>query len=113
MEAVHRPWGFYRVISESPQHKVKEIAVHPNQRLSLQKHQHRAEHWVVVAGKALVQVGVAEQVLQPSEHVFIPAGVVHRLSNTTEEPLMLVEVQTGHYLGEDDIVRLADDYQRT
>lgn len=113
IERTERPWGWYETVSEDAgRNKVKRIRVHPGQKLSLQKHHQRAEHWVVVMGHATVTVG--ERVLQlvPGQHVDIALGEVHRLANTTAEPVEIIEVQMGSYLGEDDIVRLQDDYGR-
>lgn len=108
-----RPWGSYEVLDEAPGFKVKRIEVRPGQRLSLQSHEHRAEHWVVAGGRAVVTVGDQEISLLPGEHVHIPQGARHRLANQDEEALLLIEVQTGTYLGEDDIVRYEDDYSRS
>lgn len=110
---VHRPWGWYEGIDEGERFLVKRIMVRPGERLSLQKHAHRAEHWVVVQGVALVTVGDERRTLSANESVYIPAGSVHRLENPGEDPLHLIEVQSGDYLGEDDIVRLEDAYART
>ena len=109
---VHRPWGLYTVLEESPQYKIKRITVKPGAALSLQKHQHRSEHWVVISGTAAVTNGEQVTRLQKDESVYIPAGNVHRLSNPADVDLILIEVQTGAYLGEDDIVRLEDQYRR-
>lgn len=107
-----RPWGWYETIFETTGHKIKRIGVHPGQRLSLQKHHQRAEHWVVVVGQGRVTVDEREFDLRPGQHADIPLGAVHRLTNTGTGPLEIVEVQFGDYLGEDDIVRLQDDYGR-
>lgn len=107
-----RPWGWYETVSEAPGHKVKRICVHPGQQISLQKHLQRAEHWVVVLGAAQVTVGAQALVLQPGQHIDIAVGEVHRLANLTLAPVQIIEVQFGRYLGEDDIVRLQDDYGR-
>ena len=109
---VYRPWGYYDSIDEAPGFKVKRIVVNPGQQLSLQLHHHRAEHWVVTQGVGVVQIGDAIKTLQTNQSVFIPMGVKHRLSNKTNKPLCIVEVQTGNYLGEDDIVRFDDIYGR-
>lgn len=109
---VYRPWGYYDSIDEAPGFKVKRIVVNPGQQLSLQLHHHRAEHWVVTQGEGVVQIGDAIKTLQTNQSVFIPMGVKHRLSNKTNNPLCIVEVQTGNYLGEDDIVRFDDIYGR-
>ena len=112
IERSERPWGWYETISEAPGNKVKRIAVMPGQKLSLQKHHQRAEHWVVVRGLARVTVGTQERDLSPGAHVDIAVGEVHRLSNPGAETVEIIEVQFGSYLGEDDIVRLQDDYGR-
>ena len=113
IERTHRPWGWYETVSEVPGNKIKRISVAPGQRLSLQKHHQRAEHWVVVMGQVEVTVGEKVLILGPGQHVDIAVGEVHRLTNRTTGPVEIVEVQFGHYLGEDDIVRLGDDYGRT
>ncbi len=109
---VYRPWGHYQTITRGERFQVKRITVEPGQQLSLQKHHHRAEHWVVVRGTALVTRDGEETMLQENESTFIPLGVVHRLANPGKMPLELIEVQSGSYLGEDDIVRLEDDFGR-
>ena len=107
-----RPWGTYEVLDEGPTFKVKRIEVLPNKRLSYQKHSQRAEHWVVIEGTAQVTLdGVEHQVLA-GEAIDIPKGSAHRVANETSEALVFIEVQRGSYLGEDDIVRLQDDYGR-
>lgn len=110
--AVHRPWGTYATLKEENGYKIKRIMVKPGESLSLQYHHQRAEHWVVVQGIALVQVGNRELRTEPGQHRYIPAKEKHRLSNIGTEDLIVVEVQCGGYLGEDDIVRLADTYGR-
>ena len=112
IERTERPWGWYETVSEAPGNKVKRIRVHPGQQLSLQKHHQRAEHWVVVLGTAQIIVGERVLELAAGQHVNIALGEVHRLTNKTELPVEIVEVQFGNYLGEDDIVRLQDDYGR-
>ena len=109
---VHRPWGWYDSIDEDQGFKVKRIMVKPGASLSLQKHARRAEHWVVVRGEAQVQIGEKTFALQANQSTYIPKGEVHRLSNLGSEPLEIIEVQSGDYLGEDDIVRLEDVYGR-
>jgi mannose-1-phosphate guanylyltransferase / mannose-6-phosphate isomerase len=109
---VQRPWGWYRVTDAGTQFQVKRIAVNPGGRLSLQKHKYRAEHWVVVSGEATVTIDQNVTTVRPNEHVYIPLGAVHRLENFGCDPVELVEVQSGTYLGEDDIVRLEDVYNR-
>lgn len=112
VERTQRPWGWYETISEVPGNKVKRIRVLPGQQISLQKHLRRAEHWVVVLGAAQVTVGEQVQTLEVGAYVDIAVGQVHRLANLTQEPVEIIEVQFGDYLGEDDIVRLGDDYGR-
>ncbi|PCJ61720.1 MAG: mannose-1-phosphate guanylyltransferase/mannose-6-phosphate isomerase [Rhodospirillaceae bacterium] len=109
---VHRPWGSYQRIDSGERFQVKRITVGAGKKLSLQKHRHRAEHWVVVNGTALVTRGGESFLLRENESTYIPAGTVHRLENATDEPLHLIEVQSGSYLGEDDIVRIDDIYGR-
>ena len=110
---VHRPWGSYDSIDAGPRFQVKRIVVNPGGMLSLQKHRHRAEHWVVVKGTAEVTIGEDKRAVHENESIFIPIGTVHRLANQGKIPLELIEVQTGSYLGEDDIVRLDDIYKRS
>ncbi|AWK90169.1 mannose-1-phosphate guanylyltransferase/mannose-6-phosphate isomerase [Azospirillum thermophilum] len=110
---VHRPWGFYQSLHSGDRFQVKRLTVAPGARLSLQKHYHRAEHWVVVNGTALVTRGDEQILLQENESVYIPLGTAHRLENPGKVPLNLIEVQSGSYLGEDDIVRLEDHYGRS
>jgi mannose-1-phosphate guanylyltransferase len=111
-QTVYRPWGTYSVLEENNNYKIKRVIVMPGKRLSLQKHLHRSEHWTVVSGNALIQIGQNEMLLNLKESTYIPAGEIHRLSNIGEVELILIEVQVGDYLGEDDIVRFKDDYQR-
>lgn len=108
----HRPWGTYTVLDEGNGYKVKRIQVNPGAKLSLQLHHHRAEHWVVVSGTAKATNGDRDLLLAAGESTFIPIGTRHRLENPGTGPLELIEVQSGDYLGEDDIVRLQDDYGR-
>lgn len=117
VEHTDRPWGWYEAIDEAPGLKVKRISVHPGKQLSLQKHAQRAEHWVVVRGTAVIILGqpdgsLKEFTLQIGQHCDIAIGQVHRLANRTSEPVEIVEVELGAYLGEDDIVRLQDDFGR-
>ncbi|BFM49642.1 mannose-1-phosphate guanylyltransferase/mannose-6-phosphate isomerase [Marinomonas sp. THO17] len=109
---VHRPWGTYETVDLGDRHQVKRIMVKPGEKLSVQMHHHRAEHWVVVSGTAKVQNGDQEILLTENESTYIPVGVVHALENPGKIPLELVEVQSGSYLGEDDIVRFSDRYGR-
>ena len=110
---VHRPWGYYDSIDAGERFQVKRIVVEPGGMLSLQKHHHRAEHWVVVRGTAEVTIGTEVKAVHENESIYIPIGAVHRLANRGKIPLELIEVQTGSYLGEDDIVRIEDAYQRS
>ena len=110
---VHRPWGYYESIDMGERFQVKRIVVSPGGMLSLQKHRHRAEHWVVVRGTAEVTIGETVKAVHENESIYIPIGSVHRLANQGKIPLELIEVQTGSYLGEDDIVRIEDVYKRT
>lgn len=110
--SVSRPWGTYTTLKEEGGYKVKRITVRPGQSLSLQYHHHRAEHWTVVRGHGVVQIGDVEYPTGPGEYRYIPLKELHRLTNTGEEELVLIEVQVGDYLGEDDIVRLQDNYGR-
>ncbi len=109
---IYRPWGYYQGIDLGSRYQVKRIVVKPNAKLSLQKHFHRAEHWVVVRGTAEIAVGSEVRTVHENESAYIPIGSVHRLANPGKIPLELIEVQVGSYLGEDDIVRLGDEYGR-
>lgn len=110
--AVHRPWGYYQSVHSGDRFQVKRITVNPGAKLSLQMHYHRAEHWIVVNGTALVTRNDETVLLRENESVFVPLGCTHRLENPGKVPLNLIEVQSGPYLGEDDIVRIEDVYQR-
>ena len=110
---VHRPWGYYESIDAGERFQVKRIVVRQDGTLSLQKHRHRAEHWVVVRGTAEVTIGDEVRIVHENESIYIPIGSVHRLANHGKIPLELIEVETGSYLGEDDIVRLDDIYKRS
>lgn len=110
--AVHRPWGYYHSIHSGERFQVKRITVNPGAKLSLQMHYHRAEHWIVVNGTALVTRDNETTLLHENESIFVPLGCTHRLENPGKMPLNLIEVQSGSYLGEDDIVRIEDVYQR-
>jgi mannose-6-phosphate isomerase len=112
IEAEERPWGVFEVLAEGEGYKVKRIRVKPRQRLSLQAHRHRDEHWVVVSGEALLTCGDQNLKRISNESAFIPAGTIHRIANPGDSDLVLIEVQYGPYLGEDDIRRFEDDYQR-
>jgi mannose-1-phosphate guanylyltransferase/mannose-6-phosphate isomerase len=109
---IYRPWGYYQGVDTGARYQVKRIVVKPNAKLSLQKHFHRAEHWVVVRGTAEVTVGDDTHIVHENESTYIPIGSIHRLANPGKIPLELIEVQVGSYLGEDDIVRLNDAYGR-
>ena len=110
---VHRPWGTYTVLEERANFKIKRIVVNPGAKLSMQMHQHRSEHWVVVSGTAKITNGEQEIILQENESTYIPKTNRHRLENPAAEPLSIIEVQCGDYVGEDDIVRFEDVYGRT
>lgn len=107
-----RPWGWFEVLFEEPGLKVKRIMVRPGKRLSLQSHEQRAENWVIVQGKARFTLDDRQLALEPQQSVFIPRRSRHRIENPGTEELVFVEVQTGSYLGEDDIVRYQDDFNR-
>ncbi|WP_041726133.1 mannose-1-phosphate guanylyltransferase/mannose-6-phosphate isomerase [Desulfurispirillum indicum] len=109
----HRPWGTFTVLEEARGYKIKKIEVKPGKRLSLQKHFHRNEHWIVVSGTATVTVGDEVRLVRPNESTYIKMGEIHRLSNEGRIPVVLIEAQVGEYIGEDDIVRLDDDFERT
>ena len=109
---VYRPWGSFLSIEDGSTWQIKKIDVNPGASLSLQMHFHRSEHWVVVNGTAKVEVGNIEKIIGPNESVYIPLGAKHRLSNPTKLPLTLIEIQSGSYLGEDDIKRFEDKYGR-
>ena len=109
---VYKPWGYYDSIDTGYNFQVKRILVNPGAKLSLQKHLHRAEHWVVVSGVAKITCGKKIYNLEKNQSTYIPKGEIHRLENIESYPLEIIEVQTGNYLGEDDIIRLKDDYQR-
>ena len=111
-ETEHRPWGFYEVLSDEEDHKVKRITVEPGKRLSLQRHKQRREHWFVVHGESVVTVGDKETKAVSGQAIDIPQGLLHRIANTGKERLVYIEVQLGSYFGEDDIERVEDDYGR-
>ena len=113
IERDERPWGMYEVLAEGDGYKVKRIEVRPGHRLSLQMHQSRSEHWVIVTGEALATVGEREIHLRANEEVIIPQRTKHRIANPASTPLVFIEVQCGSYLGEDDITRFEDDYNRS
>jgi mannose-6-phosphate isomerase-like protein (cupin superfamily) len=112
-EYSERPWGNYTVLDDdAPDHKVKRLVVHPGKRLSYQKHAQRAEHWFIVAGTAQVTLDGALIELSPGQAIDIPMGAAHRIANAGKDDVVLIEVQHGSYFGEDDIVRLEDDFGR-
>ena len=113
MEHEKRPWGEYTVLKSGEGFKVKSIIVNPSQKLSLQLHHKRAEHWVIVRGEALMTLDSKEIHLKKNESIYIPKKTKHRIENRTTAPLEFIEVQTGDYLGEDDIERFDDIYGRT
>ena len=108
----HRPWGHFETLALSDRFQVKRIVVKPGAALSLQSHMHRSEHWIVVEGTARVSIDGAAQLVSENESVYIPLGAVHRMENPGKVPMVLIEVQTGAYLGEDDIIRYEDLYKR-
>lgn len=108
----HRPWGTYTVLEDTPGYKIKRITVKPGKQLSLQKHFHRSEHWIVVSGTATVTIGDQTQIVRPNESTYIKMGEIHRLANEGKIPVVLIEAQVGEYTGEDDIVRIEDEYNR-
>jgi len=108
----HRPWGTYTILEDSLGYKIKRIEVKPGKRLSIQKHFHRNEHWIVVSGTATVTVGEETRLIRPNESTYIKMGELHRLSNDGKIPVVLIEAQVGEYTGEDDIVRISDDFNR-
>ena len=109
---IYRPWGHYQSIENGDRWQIKKIVVNPNEALSLQMHHHRSEHWIIVNGTAKVEINEKEKLLEENQSVYIPLASKHRLSNPGKVPLVLIEVQSGSYLGEDDIVRFKDDYGR-
>lgn len=112
MDSDQRPWGAWYVLDEGPGYKVKRIEVTPGQRLSYQTHEHRSEHWIVVSGTATCVVSDVTRVVPTGGSIDISIGEPHRITNLHEDDLVLIEVQLGAYLGEDDIIRLEDDYGR-
>ncbi len=107
-----RPWGHYETLTRGPRYQIKRIVVEPGAKLSLQSHHHRSEHWTVVEGSAFVTVDENRTLLTENESVYIPLGALHRLENPGKLPMVLIEVQSGCYLEEDDIVRYEDIYDR-
>jgi len=112
MEIGHRPWGYYEVIKEADNFKLKRINVNPNMRLSLQSHNLRTEHWICLSGQGLAQINDQFVTLKPNVTIFVDLKDKHRLINDGTQPLVIIEIQTGTYFGEDDIVRYEDDFGR-
>ena len=112
LEVDHRPWGYYQVILDEPDLKLKKIIVYPGKRLSLQRHQRRSEHWYIIQGQATVTLDSRNIHLESGHSVDIVQGSLHRIMNSGRENLTFIEVQTGNYFGEDDIERVEDDYGR-
>ena len=112
MKKENRPWGFYIILSEEADHKVKKICIHPKKRLSLQRHQHRSEHWYILEGEALVTLNEKKIPLKKGESLDIPLKGIHRIENQGSSDLTFIEIQKGSYFGEDDIERFEDDYGR-
>jgi mannose-1-phosphate guanylyltransferase/mannose-6-phosphate isomerase len=108
----YRPWGNYTVLEQGTRYKIKRVVVNPGEKLSLQMHSHRSEHWVVVKGTAKVTIGVEEIFIHENESAYVPKSTLHRLENSGKIPLEIIEVQNGQYLEEDDIERFEDDYGR-
>lgn len=113
MEQEHRPWGFYRILADEDDHKIKRIVVHAGGRMSLQRHRLRDEHWYVISGEGQVVLGEGVIHLKRGQCIDIRRNELHRIENTGAVDLVLIEIQTGDYFGEDDIERVADDYGRT
>jgi mannose-6-phosphate isomerase-like protein (cupin superfamily) len=109
----HRPWGFYEILSDKPDHKVKRITLYPGQRLSYQRHFRRSEHWYVISGKAVVTKNNKDINLISGQAIDLPVRTWHRIRNPGVDNMVFIEVQTGNYFGEEDIERLEDDYGRT
>ena len=107
-----RPWGFYEVLADEPDHKIKRITVYAGERMSLQRHLRRSEHWYLIKGTAVITLDKKEISLRPGDSIDIPKGAVHRLRNSGKKDVVFIEVQRGDYFGEDDIERLEDDYGR-
>ena len=110
---LHRAWGTFEIIRNCDTFSIKQLTVTPGKRLSLQRHKYRSEHWVIISGQATITIGDEIKLLGPNESVYVPAGHLHRLANDAEDPLVVIEIQTGSYLGEDDIERLDDDFERS
>lgn len=113
LEYDERPWGSYQVLLNLPHCKVKHITVNPGKRLSYQKHLHRSEKWTIIKGIATIVINGSFKYLEPGQTIDIPQGALHRLSNSTSSTIELIEIQKGSYFGEDDIIRIEDDFGRT
>jgi len=111
-ETETRPWGSFTTLEEGKGYKIKRIEVNPGHRLSLQMHHHRSEHWIVLSGTAKITCGEVEELLEANQSTYVPQCTVHRLENPGVIKLVIIEVQNGEYLGEDDIIRFQDDYAR-
>ncbi|MBN2255852.1 MAG: phosphomannose isomerase type II C-terminal cupin domain [Deltaproteobacteria bacterium] len=111
-EADHRPWGYYEVLADEPDHKVKRIIVYPGKRLSLQRHRHRSEHWYIITGEVVVVRGEEDISLGPGQSIDIPQGTLHRIKNVGTGNVTFIEIQTGESFAEDDVERIEDDYGR-
>jgi mannose-6-phosphate isomerase-like protein (cupin superfamily) len=112
LKSDQRPWGGYLVLEENRSYKVKRLTVQPQKRLSLQKHNHRSEHWFILFGTAKITRGNQELILKRGDSIDIPTQATHRIENIGQEPLEIIEIQTGSYFGEDDIIRIEDDFGR-
>jgi mannose-6-phosphate isomerase len=108
----HRPWGYYVVLADEEDHKVKRIVLYPGKRFSLQRHKRRDEHWYLIGGEAIATIDTREVALRIGDHIDIPRGTLHRLENSGDGNVVFIEVQTGDYFGEDDIERIDDDFGR-
>jgi mannose-6-phosphate isomerase-like protein (cupin superfamily) len=108
----NRPWGTYETLKLDKNSQIKWIKIHPNSKTSLQKHSLRSEHWVVIKGKPLITINDLKKTYNENDHVFIPNEAIHRIENETNETIVIIEIQNGSYLGEDDIIRLEDIYER-
>ena len=113
LDHANPPWGRWEVLLEEPDYKVKRVTVLPGKRLSYQKHSKRNEHWSIISGRALVTIDGRDTLLEAGQAIDIPGEAAHRVSNQGQSPLVFVEIQRGSYLGEDDIVRMEDDYGRS
>ena len=108
----YRPWGYYEILTEKSDHKVKRVTVEPGKRLSLQRHRRRSEHWCIISGEGLVTIDGNDTLLKTGQSIDINCGAIHRITNNTDRDVVFIEVQRGDYFGEDDIERLEDDFGR-